>query len=137
MFEFAMPMDGQEGFEGNQPAIWALNAKIPRTDQYGNASCSCWESGCGEFDIVEALIDGSPFLKSTLHDNTSGGDSDYIARPTSATMKLAVVFSSSSSTIHIQVLPDSTDFSPNFTAGELEGMCASPDGSPVSLFTIS
>jgi hypothetical protein len=137
MVEFEMPMDGMTGFEGDMPAIWALNAKIPRTSQYGNITCSCWESGCGEFDVVEALNDGSTFLKSTLHDNTPGGDSDYLVRPETENMKLAVVFSSSSSTIHIQVLPDSTDFSSSITAGEIEGLCASSSGNPVSLFTIS
>jgi hypothetical protein len=137
MFEFAMSMDGQDGFNGNIPAIWALNAKIPRTLQYGNAFCSCWESGCGEFDIVEALDDGSMFLKSTLHDNVSARDSDYFVRPTSTTMKLAVVFNPSSSTIHIQDLPDSTDFSSSITASEIEGMCTSSSDNLISLFTIS
>ncbi|KAG0651197.1 Allergen Asp [Hyphodiscus hymeniophilus] len=137
LFEFTMPMDGEEGFEGNMPAIWLLNAKIPRTLQYGEVACSCWESGCGEFDIAEALDDGSTRMKSTLHDNASGGDSDYLIRPTSAAMKLAVVFSSSTSTIHIQVLPDSTDFSSSLTAGEIEELCASDGGRPVSLFAIS
>ena len=137
MIEYEMPMDGMNGFEGNMPAIWLLNAKIPRTDQYGDAGCSCWESGCGEFDIVEALNDGSTFLKSTLHDNTPGGDSDYLVRPETNTMRLAVVFSSASSTIHIQVLPDSTNFSSSITAGEIEGLCFSSTGDPVSLFTIT
>ena len=132
-----MPTDGMTGFEGDMPAIWALNAKIPRTSQYGKITCSCWESGCGEFDIVEALNDGSAFLKSTLHDNTPGGDSDYLVRPETENMKLAVIFTSSSSTIHIQVLPESTDFSSSITAGEIEGLCASSSGNPVSLFTIS
>ena len=137
MFEYMMPMDGQTGFNGDMPAIWILNANIPRTVQYGNDTCSCWESGCGEFDIVEALMDGSMLLKSTLHTNTPGGDPDYIERPTSATMKLAVVFSSSSSTISIQVLPNTTNFSSVITAGEIEAMCSLSSDNLVSLFTIS
>lgn len=137
MFEFAMPLDGDRGFNGDMPAIWALNANIPRTLQYGNDTCSCWESGCGEFDVVEALYSGSTFLKSTLHTNTPAGDSDYIARPTLATMKVALVFSSGSSTIHIQVLPDSMEFSPSIAAGELEGMCAPGPDNLVSLLTVS
>jgi hypothetical protein len=32
----------------DEPAIWMLNAQIPRTTQYGPSDCSCWESGCGE-----------------------------------------------------------------------------------------
>ena len=51
LMEFSMPMDGTSGFNADMPAIWMLNAQIPRTLQYGNAACSCWESGCGEFDV--------------------------------------------------------------------------------------
>lgn len=43
-----MPMDGKTGFNGDMPAVWMLNANIPRTAQYGPKGCSCWESGCGE-----------------------------------------------------------------------------------------
>lgn len=50
-FEFDMPLDGNQGFNGDLPAIWTLNAQIPRTLQYGKAECSCWQSGCGEFDV--------------------------------------------------------------------------------------
>lgn len=37
-------------FLADQPAIWMLNANIPRTIEYGLAdgNCNCWESGCGE-----------------------------------------------------------------------------------------
>ena len=76
-----MPMDGTTGFNADMPSIWMLNAQIPRTLQYGNAQCSCWESGCGELDIAEGLFSGSTYLKSTLHANTPGGDSDYLVHP--------------------------------------------------------
>jgi hypothetical protein len=56
-FEFMMPDDGASGWNQNMPAIWALNSQIPRTEQYG--ACSCWESGCGEFDIFETLDPGN------------------------------------------------------------------------------
>lgn len=56
-FEFQMPNDGTSGWNQNMPAIWALNAKVPRTQQYG--ACSCWDSGCGEFDIFEVLDPGN------------------------------------------------------------------------------
>lgn len=84
--EFSMPSDpgAKEGNQKDSPAIWLLNAEVPRAAQYG---CSCWKSGCGEFDIVETLHSGSPYMKSTLHSNTPGGDSDFLARPTSGTMK--------------------------------------------------
>ena len=77
-----MPTDGSH--EGDGPAFWLLNANIPRTEQYG---CSCWTTGCGEFDVAEALHSGSAYLKSTLHSNTPGGDSDYLMRPTVGAMK--------------------------------------------------
>jgi hypothetical protein len=84
------------------PAIWMLNAQIPRTLQYGKSECSCWETGCGEFDIAEALSSGSAYLKSTLHTNRPGGASDYLLRPTHGTMKIAVIFDSSEAIAHIQ-----------------------------------
>lgn len=37
LFEFSMPSDGTTGFEADMPAIWMLNAEIPRTLQYGKA----------------------------------------------------------------------------------------------------
>lgn len=110
MMEFSMPSDSSSGFNADMPAIWMLNAEIPRTLQYGSASCSCWESGCGEFDIMEVLSSGSEYCKSTFHMNVSGGDSDYITRPTSSTMKIAVTFSSASQSARIQVLDDATEF---------------------------
>lgn len=114
-----------------------LNAQIPRTLQYGDAECSCWQSGCGEFDIVEALHSGSTLLKSTLHANQQAGDSDYIDRPTSGTMKLAVVFTAANSSIHLQVLPDNIEFSQRISADEVAHMCTeTPDGS-VSHFHVS
>ena len=77
------------------------------------------------------------YLKSTLHTNTPGGDSDYIKRPLSGTMKLAVVFSSATSTIHIQVLPDSTNFSASLAASTVNDMCSTGDGNHVSHFAVT
>jgi hypothetical protein len=56
LIEYSMPRDGNAGFNGDMPAIWMLNAQVPRTLQYGNALCSCWESGCGE--CVYKRLDG-------------------------------------------------------------------------------
>ncbi|KAF7902776.1 hypothetical protein EAF00_002679 [Botryotinia globosa] len=137
LLEFSMPIDGRTGFNGDMPSVWILNAQIPRTIQYGSPSCSCWESGCGEFDIAEALNSGSTFLKSTLHTNKPGGDSDYFVRPTSSTMKLAVVFSSATSTIHIQVLPTSYEFPTSLTTDEIQSICGTSAGNQLSKFAIS
>ncbi|KAK4628834.1 PGA52-like protein [Fulvia fulva] len=111
-FEFSMPDDGTTAANKydptNMPAIWLLNAQIPRTLQYGNAECSCWTTGCGEFDIFEVLAPGDKRCKSTLHGNIAGGDSDYFARPTSGTIKAALLLYKDN--IHIKILDDSTDF---------------------------
>jgi hypothetical protein len=126
LYEFMMPLDGNTGFNGDMPAIWMLNAQIPRTLQYGNAACSCWISGCGEFDIAEVLAPGALRCKSTLHTNAPGGDSDYILRPTSRLMKLAVVFASATSTAHIQV-----------TVEHVAAWCKSTAGNSLSTFAIA
>ena len=91
----------------------------------------------GRFDIAESLFEGSTYLKSTLHTNKPGGDSDYIERPTSDTMKLAVVFSSSSSTIHIQVLPADTDFPSTLAASDINKMCQATPDNQVSHFSVT
>ncbi|CAD6442185.1 96f09121-de62-402b-b8d4-8d082bf913ba [Sclerotinia trifoliorum] len=137
LLEFSMPIDGTTGFNADMPSVWILNAQIPRTIQYGNPSCSCWESGCGEFDIAEALNAGSTFLKSTIHTNKPGGDSDYFVRPTSSTMRLAVVFSSATSTIHLQKLPTSYEFPTSLTADDIQNICDTSGGSKLSEFAIS
>lgn len=102
VFEFLMPSDSSSsGTNADMPAIWALNAKIPRTLQYGASSCSCWSTGCGELDLFEILSTGSDKLISHLHDGQGndgsssggGGSSDYFARPTSSSVKAAVIFS--------------------------------------------
>lgn len=132
-----MPLDGQTGFNGDMPAIWLLNAQIPLTLQYGNAACSCWTSGCGEFDIMEVLDSGDSRCKSTLHGNVAGGDSAYIERPTSSSMKLAVTMANSQATI--KVLDSSYDFSSGLTSSQVNALSStsSLDGSAASVFALS
>jgi hypothetical protein len=122
-------MDGKTGPNEDMPAIWLLNAQIPWTAQYGPLDCSCWGTGCGEFDIVETLASGDMRCKSTLHTNTPGGDSDYIVRPhdDSSPMKLAVLFISASSSIQITVLDSSVEFSPSLTATQVDAFSRSTD----------
>lgn len=136
LFEFSMPFDGAFGFNANMPAIWMLNANIPRTLQYGKADCSCWTTGCGEFDIAETLHSGSLLMKSTVHTNTPGGDSNYIARPTESTMKLAVIFSSANTEATIQVLPDNVNFDTGLTNEQIAGWTMSVPPNMMSLFEI-
>ena len=105
-----MPLTNTTGFNMDMPAIWALNAQIPNTIQYGPADCSCWDSGCGELDVVEVLDSGNTRAKSTYHGNPSGGDSNYFDRPTEATVRMAVIFDGAGNAVHIVTLPDGTPF---------------------------
>ena len=124
-----MPMTGKSGFNEDMPAIWALNAQIPQTMQYGPAQCSCWTTGCGEFDIVEVLDSGNTRAKSTYHGaadpsqpgTPSGGDSNYFLRPTEGTMKLAAVFDGESGGVHLVTLPDDTSFDTAIPNSEVAG----------------
>lgn len=87
-----------QGMLSDSPAWWFLNAAIPRVLQYGNdrdnIPCSCWSTGCGEFDAFEVLGRGEERAKSTIHrpGNLEGGDSNYFRRPVGRTLKFAVVF---------------------------------------------
>lgn len=108
--EFTMPLSGIRGpQQADTPAAWILNAEIPRVAQYN--SCSCWASGCGEFDIYEPLDSGNTKCKSTFHSaQRSGGSSDWFARPTEKPFKIAVWFDAPTSQAVISRLPDDVDF---------------------------
>lgn len=86
-----------QGLISDAPAWWFLNAAIPRVLQYGNdrnnIPCSCWSTGCGEFDAFEVLGNGEERAKSTMHrqGNLQGGDSNYFKRPVGTKLKFAVV----------------------------------------------
>jgi len=126
-FEFEMPNDGQYSASKydavNMPAIWLLNAQIPRTLQYGEADCSCWTTGCGEFDIFEVLAPGDSRCKSTLHGNIAGGDSDYFLRPENGTIKAALLLYNDN--IHIKILGDDDfDFGTTMGSTFVEDICA-------------
>jgi hypothetical protein len=108
LFQFMMPMDGDKGFNGDMPALWALNGRIPRTGQY--SECSCWKTGCGEVDIYEVLASGDDKCKSTFHMNNGAGSSDYFKRPTDKYIKVAVVFCERTSSVAIKQLSDNFDF---------------------------
>lgn len=123
LIEFNMPDDnaspGGTEFNRNLPSIWALNAQIPRVGQYlSQEDCSCWSSGCGEFDIFEVLDGGDFRMMSTLHRGSNGaGCSDFFTRPKETSMKAAILMKDNS--IIIQVLPDSFDFSTAMTAEQI------------------
>ncbi|EWG36737.1 hypothetical protein FVEG_00632 [Fusarium verticillioides 7600] len=108
LFNFKMPFDGNTGFNGDMPALWALNGRIPRTGQY--SGCSCWKTGCGEVDIYEVLATGDDKCKSTFHLTNGAGSSDYFKRPADKYIKVAVVFCERTSSVAIKQLDDSFDF---------------------------
>ncbi|WXC55040.1 hypothetical protein SNK03_001013 [Fusarium graminearum] len=108
LFQFKMPFDGNTGFNGDMPALWALNGRIPRTGQY--SECSCWKTGCGEVDIYEVLASGDDKCKSTFHMNNGAGSSDYFKRPADKYIKVAVVFCERTSSVAIKQLPDTFNF---------------------------
>ncbi|KAI1827149.1 putative TOS1-like glycosyl hydrolase-domain-containing protein [Xylaria intraflava] len=138
--EFTMPQSGKTGTNMNMPAFWLLNAAIPRTAQY--ASCSCWkgdndspeQGGCGELDVVEILCPGDTRAKSTFHFANGIGDSHYIDRPVSSSIKVAVVMDAGSSTVSIKVLDNSFNFSPSLTSKQVQEMV--DDESNVDLFSL-
>ncbi|CUS24701.1 LAQU0S18e02300g1_1 [Lachancea quebecensis] len=132
LFEFEMPTETKSNSSFkyyDMPAIWLLNEHIPRTSQYPtNANCSCWASGCGEFDIFE-VMNGTErnHLYSTFH--TFQGIEDlgtgiqaggYISRDTSSTMKGGVVFDAKGNTVVF--LSNSTSFNETITPQTLNGL---------------
>ncbi|KAF6225341.1 hypothetical protein HO173_012826 [Letharia columbiana] len=111
LLEFSMPLTNSTTFNGDMPAIWLLNAHIPLTSQYGtNAECSCWTSGCGEFDLFEVLDSGNFRCKSTLHMAPAGGSSDWFRRPTGGSITAAVVIAGEHEVAAIRVLGDGQSF---------------------------
>ena len=111
LLEFTMPLTGNTAYNGDMPAVWLLNAQIPLTSQYGtNQECSCWTSGCGEFDIFEVLDPGDTKCKSTLHMAPAGGSSDWFERPTNDTVKVAIIFAGEDEKAVIRILDSRTEF---------------------------
>ncbi|KAL8714794.1 MAG: hypothetical protein Q9220_001307 [cf. Caloplaca sp. 1 TL-2023] len=139
MLEFSMPATGKTGFNADMPGIWLLNAQIPLTSQYGtNPECSCWTSGCGEFDLFEILDSGNFRCKSTLHMAPAGGSSDYFKRPEGSSIKAAVLFTGSNESAHIKVLDDSQSFDESLAADVINAMTAdSGSNGASSVFRLS
>ncbi|CCK69350.1 Toh1p KNAG_0C02390 [Huiozyma naganishii CBS 8797] len=136
LFEFEMPTETKQNSSSieffDMPAIWLLNDHIARTAQYPtNANCSCWASGCGEFDIFE-VMNGTErnHLYSTFH--TFQGIEDlgtgiqsygYIPRNTTGTMKGGVVFDSAGNTITF--MSDDVSFDANITSDAVQSLLSS------------
>ncbi|CAM9230570.1 unnamed protein product, partial [Discosporangium mesarthrocarpum] len=135
VFEVDMPNCGELGFEPcafNRPAVWALNAKVLRTAQYG---CNCramgGNGGCGEFDILEAVIghEYSDMLFTTVYDfkGTGGpGYNKYFLRPNAPTHFAAIFHGGSNAYLQVVQL-DSWNYgeAEAFAAGALDSLRAS------------
>lgn len=107
LFEFWAPSDMSEEHKKNKtdgydmPAIWLLNAHIPRTSQYPmNPNCSSWNTGAGEFDIFEVMnyTERNNFY-STIHDfqgtddiGTGLQNFGYLERTPESVMTGGVIF---------------------------------------------
>lgn len=138
LMEFSMPATGKKGFNADMPGIWLLNAQIPLTSQYGtNSNCSCWTSGCGEFDLFEVLDTGDFRCKSTLHMAPAGGSSDYFQRPENRTIKAAVLFMGSCQSTRIQILDDSQIFGESLAAEVVDAMAQDDSQSKSSVFRLA
>ena len=112
-----MPLTGKTSFNGDMPAIWLHNAQIPLTSQYGtNPECSCWTSGCGEFDLFEILDPGNFRCKSTLHMAPAGGSSDWFMRPSNGTITAVVAFAGDNEKATIRVLEKGAAFGGSLSA---------------------
>ncbi|QPG76901.1 hypothetical protein FOA43_004295 [Brettanomyces nanus] len=107
LFEFYSPTDNSEEDLVNKtssydmPAIWLLNAEIPRTAQYPtNGNCSSWNTGAGEFDIFEVMnVTERNHFYSTIHDFQGIDDLGtgiqmfaYLDRTPNSVMKGGIVF---------------------------------------------
>jgi hypothetical protein len=130
-----------QGMISDAPAWWFLNAAIPRILQYGNdrnnIPCSCWSTGCGEFDAFEVFGNGEERAKSTLHrqGNLEGGDSNYFQRPVGRMLKFGVVWHYPH--ITALVLNDSFDFTTSLTDEQIQQLVQyDPDSWTHSLFAI-
>lgn len=142
-FEFTMPTESSASSSisnYNMPAIWLLNAHIPRTAQYSdNVNCSCWRSGCGEFDIFEVKNGTTEpnHLYATIHDYQGTGEIEtglqvpgYIARDTSNTMRGGVVFDSNGDAVVWMSL--STAFDSSIAASNVNGWIGSSGSKQVN-----
>lgn len=136
LFEFTMPTETAENSTSyeyyDMPAIWLLNDHIARTSQYPtNSNCSCWASGCGEYDIFE-VMNGTERnnLYSTFHtyqgiENLAVGIQSYgyIPRDTKNTMKGGVLFDSAGNTISF--MSDNITFNSTYAVADINNVLSS------------
>ncbi|EAA35812.1 hypothetical protein NCU07501 [Neurospora crassa OR74A] len=126
LLEFSMPHTAAD-----MPAIWIENARVPYTPQYGG--CSCWNSGCGEWDMFEILHAGKEKAETTFHLDPPAGDANWMQRPVdqNAPIKVAVWFDpADGGTASVKVLgrSDGVEFGGQLDAGEVRDLKKRSDG---------
>ncbi|EAA35810.3 TOS1 [Neurospora crassa OR74A] len=133
LFEFSMPhsppnADGSD--PSDKPALWLLNARIPYTQQYDK--CSCWDFGCGEFDIFEVVNKHDEKALSTFHLNPLGfGDPNYFRRPSDGPIKVALFMDGNDGgRVSVKVLgrSDGARFGGALSAGEVNELKKKSEG---------
>ena len=113
------------------PAIWALNAQIVRSAQYG---CNCRgvgsPGGCGELDILETIVNQDPNRAISeiysFKGATGSGDGNYFARPVGTPTTLAVVFDVSTDAIAIVRLSEFDFTQTQVTRSIIDGYLGAP-----------
>ncbi|PCH35681.1 hypothetical protein WOLCODRAFT_28063 [Wolfiporia cocos MD-104 SS10] len=107
VFTFDMPSSSDAS---QLPAIWALNAQVVRSAQYG---CNCRgegaNGGCGELDILEVISADTPdqaISEIYSFKGATGSGANTFARPTGASATYSVVFDVDSDQILINELTE-------------------------------
>ncbi|MCJ1284927.1 target of Sbf [Xylographa opegraphella] len=132
MIEIQMPASGQTGYlNADMPAFWLLNTQIVNQQQYGK--CSCWATGCGEWDIHEILEAGATTGYASMHmgSNYAGTPPQGLPRPTSETMKIAAIVSGG--VAHVEVLSPNTPFGSTLSGAAVAGYINSPNSTPFNV----
>ncbi|KAI0827744.1 putative TOS1-like glycosyl hydrolase-domain-containing protein [Trametes gibbosa] len=91
------------------PAIWALNAQVVRSAEYG---CNCRgvgsPGGCGELDILETLVGADPNQGVSeiysVKGATGSGNANFFARPIATKATYGVIFDVQTDSIAIHRL---------------------------------
>ncbi|KAI0629658.1 putative TOS1-like glycosyl hydrolase-domain-containing protein [Trametes polyzona] len=113
------------------PAIWALNAQVVRSAEYG---CNCRgvgsPGGCGELDILETLVGADPNHGiSEIYSAkgaTGSGNANFFARPTKDKVTYAVIFDVDTDSIAIQRLSTWDYSEKSVTRAVVEGYLNAP-----------
>ncbi|PRP83776.1 lipoprotein [Planoprotostelium fungivorum] len=104
VIEYNMPQSTDSS--NNIPAIWALNAQVLHSAQYG---CNCrgmgGSGGCGELDLVEVITSENishAFSEIYSMKGATGSGGDYFVRPYNNPRTLLVTFDMATDSITLQ-----------------------------------